>query len=205
MNSDYSKLADVAEQERFREYDYGPGLGASASATLSLNGRPLLAALYRFAWIDVSNGSIFNKGSIGLSADHYVQAAGLRLIVPVKGSLGLGADGYVFLRQSDYVLTTPRRRRRRGGRTSRSATRSCACTSRSTARASGKRRAAGRRERRRATGSKENSMARTVAAGLVALVDARCARERRDEVHLDLEGARRRARCTCRARRSWRW
>jgi len=105
VNSDYSKLADVAEQERFREYDYGPGLGASASAALAMNGKPLLAALYRFAWIDVSNGSIYNKGSVGLSADHYVQYGGLRLIVPIKGNLGLGADGYVFLRQSDYVLT----------------------------------------------------------------------------------------------------
>jgi hypothetical protein len=105
VNSDYSKLADVAEQERFREYDYGPGLGGSASVALSMNGRPLLAALYRFAWIDVRNGSIYSKGSLGLSADHYVQMAGLRLIVPIKGSLGLGADGYVFLRQSDYILT----------------------------------------------------------------------------------------------------
>jgi len=114
VNSDYSKLADVAEQERYREYDYGPGLGASASVALSMNGRPLLSALYRFAWIDVSNGSIYNKGSLGLTADHYVQAAGLRLIVPLKGSLGLGADGYVFLRQSDYVLTVadPNLRRR---------------------------------------------------------------------------------------------
>ena len=106
VNSDYSKLADVAERERFREYDYGPGLGTSASLALSRNGRPLLAALYRFAWIDVSNGSTFNKGTLGLSADHYVQAAGARLIVPLKGRLGLGADAYVFLRQSDYILSS---------------------------------------------------------------------------------------------------
>ncbi len=105
VNSDYSWLADVAEQERYREYDYGPGLGASASVALSMNGRPLLAALYRFAWLDVRNGSIFNKEAVGLSADHYIQQAGLRLIVPLKGNLGLGADGYVFLRQSDYILT----------------------------------------------------------------------------------------------------
>jgi hypothetical protein len=103
VNADYSWLADVAEQERVREYDYGPGLSTAATATLSRNGKPLLAALYRFSWIGVSNGSIYNKGSIGTTADHYIQMGGLRLVIPIKGSLGIGADGYVFLRQSDYV------------------------------------------------------------------------------------------------------
>jgi hypothetical protein len=37
VNADYSWLADVAEQERIREYDYGPGLGGAATATLSLS------------------------------------------------------------------------------------------------------------------------------------------------------------------------
>jgi hypothetical protein len=104
VNSDYSKLADVAEQERFREYDYGPGAGAMAGVSLSRDGRTLLAAGYRFTWLDVRNGSIYNRGALGLSADHYIQQAGLRLVVPVKGRLGIGADAYVFLRQSDYVL-----------------------------------------------------------------------------------------------------
>ena len=105
VNSDYSWLADVAEQERIREYDYGPGAGASAVAALSLDGRPLLAAVYRFTWIDVRNGSLYNRGTVGSNADHYVQAAGLRLVVPVKASLGIGADAYVFLRNSHYVAT----------------------------------------------------------------------------------------------------
>jgi hypothetical protein len=105
VNADYSWLAVVADQERVREYDYGPGASALASATLSLSGRPLLTALYRFAWIDVTNGSVYNKGTVGSNADHYVQGGGLRLVVPVKGGFGLGADAYLFLRNSHYSLT----------------------------------------------------------------------------------------------------
>jgi hypothetical protein len=105
VNADYSWLADVADQERIREYDYGPGLGAMATASLSVSGHPILAALYRFAWIGVSNGSVYNQGSVGSNADHYVQAGGLRLLIPVRGGLGSGADAYVFFRNSHYVAT----------------------------------------------------------------------------------------------------
>jgi hypothetical protein len=104
VNADYSWLADVADQERIREYDYGPGLGAMATASLTLAGRPLLTALYRFAWISVSNGSVYNEGNVGSNADHYLQGGGLRLFIPVKGGLGLGADAYLFFRDSHYVL-----------------------------------------------------------------------------------------------------
>ena len=31
VNADYSWLADVADQERIREYDYGPGVGGIGS------------------------------------------------------------------------------------------------------------------------------------------------------------------------------
>jgi hypothetical protein len=104
VNADYSWLADVAEQERIREYDYGPGAGVLASATLSLSGRPLLAAMYRFNWIDVRNGSVYDKGTFGSNADHYIQMVGARLVVPIKGALGIGADAFVFLRNSHYRL-----------------------------------------------------------------------------------------------------
>ena len=104
VNADYSWLADVAEQERIREYDYGPGAGGAALATLSLSGRPILTALYRLAWISVTNGSVYNKNSVGSDANHYIQAGGLRLQIPIKGRLGIGADAYVFLRDSHYSL-----------------------------------------------------------------------------------------------------
>jgi hypothetical protein len=104
VNSEYAKFADVPDQERLREYDYGPGLGASAQAALSRSGRPLLMLLYRFQWISVSNGSIYSKGesSEGSDANHYIQAAGARLVIPIRGRFGFGADGFVFLRKSRF-------------------------------------------------------------------------------------------------------
>ncbi len=104
INSNYSKIAHVADRERLREYDYGPGLGAAASATLAHGGRPFLFAGYRFQWIDVSNGSVYNNDQLGISssANHYIQMAGARLTLPIHGSLGIGGDGYVFFRKSRY-------------------------------------------------------------------------------------------------------
>jgi hypothetical protein len=106
VNADYSFLADVANRERYREYDYGPGVGAAGEVTLQGSGRPYLTAFYRFQWIDVKNGSVWNsddeRGLIGSDASHVLQAAGLRAFAPIKGTLGLGADGFVFLRKSTY-------------------------------------------------------------------------------------------------------
>jgi hypothetical protein len=109
VNSDYSYLADVANQERLREYDYGPGLGTGLEVALNRGSRPLLSAAYRFQWIHVTNGSIFNpdEGSLpGSDANHYLQALGAKLFVPVYKRMGLGAEGLVVLRKSDYVLQT---------------------------------------------------------------------------------------------------
>jgi len=104
VNSEYAKIADVPDRERLREYDYGPGLGAGAQVALDRKGRPLLSLMYRFQWISVSNGSVFSKGesSQGSDANHYIQAAIARLVVPVYRSIGVGADGGVFLRKSRY-------------------------------------------------------------------------------------------------------
>jgi hypothetical protein len=63
VNADYSFLADVANRERYREYDYGPGAGTGIEATLSRGPNRLLTLFYRFQWITVSNGSVFNKGT----------------------------------------------------------------------------------------------------------------------------------------------
>jgi hypothetical protein len=106
VNSEYAVIADVPDRERLREYDYGPGLGGSAAATFSRKGRPLLALAYRFQWLDVRNGSVYSKGdsSLGSDADHYIQAAGARVVAPIYRNLGLGVDGSVFLRKSRYSL-----------------------------------------------------------------------------------------------------
>ena len=104
VNSEYAKIADVPDRERLREYDYGPGLGAGAQVNLVRKGHPLLSLAYRFQWISVSNGSVFSKGesSLGSDANHYIQAAIARLVVPVYRFVGVGADGGVFLRKSRY-------------------------------------------------------------------------------------------------------
>jgi hypothetical protein len=106
VNSEYAALADVANRERFREYDYGPGLGFNGEASLLRKGSQLLSFAYRYQWIKVSNGSVFNEGnefvSEGSDADHYLQAAALRLVIPVARRINLGADGLYFLRRSRY-------------------------------------------------------------------------------------------------------
>ena len=106
VNADYSFLAQVGDRERFREYDYGPGLGTGFELNLSHSRHQILSLMYRLHWINVKNGSIFNKnderGLEGSDADHTLQAAGGRLFVPLFGSVGLGVDGLVVLRKSNY-------------------------------------------------------------------------------------------------------
>jgi hypothetical protein len=115
VNADYSFVADVANRERYREYDYGPGLGTGAEIGLSRGPNRILSLTYRYQWIKVSNGSIFNKGdefelpggetvtALGSDATHHLQALGARLFIPLfKRKIGLGADGFVLLRKSYY-------------------------------------------------------------------------------------------------------
>jgi hypothetical protein len=111
VNSDYAFLSQVADRERFREYDYGPGLGTGVEATFSHGPNRILTLHYRFQWITVSNGSIFNKGdqfdrpgggtvtALGSDATHYLQAAGAVFAIPLQEGVGLGADGLVLLRR----------------------------------------------------------------------------------------------------------
>lgn len=104
VNSDLSFLADVANQERIREYDYGPGAGGSLELYLLRKGFPLLVARYRGSYIDVSNGSIYNNDTadIGLNSSHGVQQTQLKLEIPVYRNLAVGADASVFFRRSHY-------------------------------------------------------------------------------------------------------
>ena len=104
VNSDYAAIAHVADRERLREYDYGPGVGADAGADLVISGQTLATLNYRFQWINVSNGSIYSQGVSGLgsNANHYVQYGLARVFIPIFKKFGLGADGFVFLRKSRY-------------------------------------------------------------------------------------------------------
>jgi hypothetical protein len=105
VNSDYADIAQVANRERLREYDYGPGMGAHAMANLLVAGRPFVTLHYRFQWINVANGSIYSKGqsALGSNANHYIQYGFMRVFIPILKKLGLCADGFVFSRKSRYT------------------------------------------------------------------------------------------------------
>jgi hypothetical protein len=107
VNSNLSFLADVAEQERIREYDYGPGGGVAAEFYLQRKNFPILTARYRGSYIDVSNGSVYNKDTadVGLDSSHGVQQAQVKLEIPLWKGLSLGADGSMFFRRSHYDFT----------------------------------------------------------------------------------------------------
>jgi hypothetical protein len=104
VNSDYADIAHVADRERLREYDYGPGVGADTQVDLVVKDQTLLTFTYRFQWISVANGSVYSKGvsSLGSDANHYIQYGLARVFLPVFGKFGLGADGFIFSRKSRY-------------------------------------------------------------------------------------------------------
>jgi hypothetical protein len=106
VNADYSFLADVADRERFREYDYGPGAGAAVELYLQRRNRPILTARYRASYIDVSNGSLYEGDNAGLGANHTVQQANVKLEVPFAKRLSIGVDGSMFFRRSHYDVTS---------------------------------------------------------------------------------------------------
>jgi hypothetical protein len=110
VNADYSFLADVADQERYREYDYGPGVGTAFEFYLQRKNRPLLSARYRYSYIDVSNGSLYSgdyQGSkVGFGSNHNVHQANVKLEAPVRRSLSIGADFSLFFRRSHYDVTS---------------------------------------------------------------------------------------------------
>ena len=108
VNADYSFLADVANQERIREYDYGPGAGASIELYLQRKDLPLLTGRYRCSYIDVSNGSTYSGDNVGLGSSHIVHQTQLKLEIPITHSLGIGADASVFFRRSHYDVVQER-------------------------------------------------------------------------------------------------
>ncbi|MCL7937250.1 MAG: DUF3943 domain-containing protein [marine benthic group bacterium] len=101
VNSEWAFLAnDIPNRERFREYDFGPGVGGRIGANLSHKGRQVLSAFYWYQWIDTQNGSNLN----GSDAYHNVQLIGARGMVPIGSNFGIGADAYLFLRDSHFEL-----------------------------------------------------------------------------------------------------
>ena len=106
VDSDYSDLAIVAEQERIREYDYGPGAGARFDLNVKCHGAPLLTAGYRLHFLSVRNGSIYEGDLGGLNAKHWLHGVDVRLdSPPVRWGWGIGTEYKSFTRQSHYQAT----------------------------------------------------------------------------------------------------
>jgi hypothetical protein len=113
VNSNYSDLAEVADQERQREYDYGPGAGGRAELSFSYRNQPLLSASYQLNFLYVTNGSIYHGGNpevgnqIGLDARHWLHGVEVRFDTPTVKSVSLGAQYSSFTRESHYKITFP--------------------------------------------------------------------------------------------------
>ena len=95
----------VAFGPRSLEYDFGPGLGAGAEASLFASSRQLLLLRYYFNYVNVTNGSSYNIGTIGGDGSHYVQYASARLVIPIKKTLSVGTDLVLFQRDSHFTVT----------------------------------------------------------------------------------------------------
>ena len=112
VNSDYSYLADVANQERLREYDYGPGLGTGAGSGPDARGEPAavdgvsLPVDQRQQRFHLQPDEDRTATAAGSDANHYLQSLGAKLFVPVYKSMGLGAEALVLLRKSYYGSPT---------------------------------------------------------------------------------------------------
>ena len=104
VSSDYSdSLAVVANQERFREYDYGPGAGARFDVKVVSHDYPVFEAGYRLHFIYVKNGSIFEGDDLGLNARHWLHGVNVRLNTPpVYKGWGVGTEFKSFTRESHY-------------------------------------------------------------------------------------------------------
>ena len=103
VNSEYASTQVILDQERLREYDYGPGAGFSVGVNGLRKGRNIIGVYYRANWINVKNGSVYNPDNTeGYEANHFIQVALASLRIPVRDAMNVGLDGIVYLRQSHF-------------------------------------------------------------------------------------------------------
>jgi uncharacterized protein DUF3943 len=78
-----------------RLYDFGPGAGIVAGASLNHRGviAPIISAQYRLDYIHAVSGS---------DADHYVQLMSVEGEAPLKNGVGVGAAWNFYLRDSKF-------------------------------------------------------------------------------------------------------
>ena len=76
-----------------RTYDFGPGAGIVAAASVHVGGTPVLSARWHGAYIHSVSGS---------PADHYTQFAAIEGMVPITHEFGVGAYAGWYQRRSRY-------------------------------------------------------------------------------------------------------
>lgn len=79
---------------RARTYDFGPGGGFNAAATLQVTGRSLLSVRYRFAYVHSVSGS---------AADHLTNFVSLETGLPITKSFGIGGYAGLYRQRSRYL------------------------------------------------------------------------------------------------------
>jgi uncharacterized protein DUF3943 len=104
VNADYSFLAEIPDAREYRNYDYGPGAGGAFEMVVTRRGRPLGGLGYRYTYIDVKNGSLFDPAGAGKgsSATHQIHRGRVWFNAPVWRNLGVGGEAWLFYRDSDY-------------------------------------------------------------------------------------------------------
>ncbi len=103
VNSEYASTQVIPDQERLREYDYGPGAGVSLGISGTRLGREVVSLYYRANWLNVKNGSVYNPdNTVGYEANHFIEVSALSVRIPVRGAMSVGVDGIVFFRQSHF-------------------------------------------------------------------------------------------------------
>ena len=106
VRSEAASLADVADPERLREYDYGPGGGSNASVALTWKGFPVVDVEYRLHYVHTVNGSIYHQDdALGLDSHHWLHGVDARLDVPLGRDFGVGARYSTFHRRSHYSVS----------------------------------------------------------------------------------------------------
>jgi hypothetical protein len=93
-------LAEIeGARERFREYDFGIGPGASVGFNWVRKNRQLVSLSYDIRYLETVNGS----NGYGFDSHHTTQVLNLRGFVPLPfQNLSLGLDYELFLRNSYY-------------------------------------------------------------------------------------------------------
>ncbi len=77
-----------------RTYDFGPGVGFTATAALRTRGFPLLTARWHGAYLHSVSGA---------SGDTYTQFPSIEAAIPLTGSLGIGGYAGWYQRRSSYI------------------------------------------------------------------------------------------------------